>query len=77
MVNDCSRVESTLRNKHNSVAYHYCWWEVAAGVTTIARITTKYNFVDVLTKHLRNSVKDYLFGHWTYVCYVTYLFFQI
>ena len=52
------RVEYTLNNKHNVIAYNYFWWEVAATVDSVDWILTKENFTDALKRLLRNPVRD-------------------
>ena len=66
VVNNSSKVESTLDKKHNSVAYHYIRNAVAASVISIAWIDGKENLADPLTKRLSESVRSYLFGNWMY-----------
>ena len=66
VVNNSSKVESTLDKKHNSVAYHYIRNAVAAAVISIAWIDGKENLADPLTKQLSESVRSYLFGNWMY-----------
>ena len=34
VVNNATRVESVLNKKHNSFAYHFCRWAVAANIAT-------------------------------------------
>lgn len=66
VVKNCSRVESTLNKKHNSLAYHYNRWHVAAGVVTVSWIERNENLADAFTKRLTETTRDYLFGNWTY-----------
>ena len=66
VVTNSSNVESMLNKKHNSIAFHYTRWNVAAGIISIAWISTKENLVDTFTKRLPKAVRDYLFGNWTY-----------
>ena len=61
-----SRMESVLSKKHSSVAYHYIRWAVAASMITVAWIDTKENLADAFTKRLSETVREYLFGNWTY-----------
>ena len=69
VVNNTTKVESKLNKKHCAIAYHYIRWAVAAGVVTIAWISTKENLADALTKKLSRVTRSYLFGNWTYGCY--------
>ena len=43
---------STLKKKHNSIAYHRVREAVAAGVLQIAKVHTSENLADLLTKSL-------------------------
>jgi len=43
---------STLKRKHNSIAYHHVREAVAAGVVQIAKVHTSKNLADLLTKPL-------------------------
>ena len=66
VVNNSTKLESVLNKKHNSIAYHYTRWNVAAGVVSVAWIDGKENLADPFTKRLAAMVRDYLFGNWTY-----------
>jgi len=66
VVNNSTLVESTLNKKHNSIAYHYVRWNVAAGVIRVSWIPSGENLSDPLTKRLGHEQRDYLFGGWTY-----------
>ena len=46
---------STLKNKHNSIAYHRVREAVAAGVLQIAKVHTSENLADLLTKPLTGA----------------------
>ena len=52
MVNNSSKVESTLDKKHNSVAYHDIRNAVAASIIAVAWIKSTDNLADALTKRL-------------------------
>ncbi len=43
---------STLKRKHNSIAYHRVREAVASGVLQIAKVHTSENLADLLTKPL-------------------------
>jgi hypothetical protein len=43
---------STLKKKHNSIAYHRVREAVAAGILRIAKVHTNDNLADILTKPL-------------------------
>jgi hypothetical protein len=66
VVRNTTNVESTLNKKHSSIAYHHCRWSVAAGIITIAHIRTHENLADGFTKRLPASVRNHLFGSWTF-----------
>jgi hypothetical protein len=66
VVKNTSNVESTLNKKHSSIAYHHCRWSVAAGVITLAHISTHDNIADCFTKRLPSGMRNHLFGSWTF-----------
>ena len=66
VVNNTTKMESTLNKKHSSIAYHYVRWMVAASVVSLSWLESKENLADGLTKRLAETVRDYLFGNWTY-----------
>ena len=66
VVNNSSKVESTLNKKHSSIAYHFTRWNVTAGVAKVTWIETTENLSDPFTKRLAQTTRDYLFGNWTY-----------
>jgi hypothetical protein len=43
---------STLKRKHNSIAYHRVCEAVAASIIRIAKVHSKENLADILTKLL-------------------------
>ena len=62
VVNNSSKIESTLNKKHDSIAYHAVRWEVAAGVIRVGRIDTNFNIVDTTPKRLTTQRRYALFG---------------
>jgi hypothetical protein len=66
VVKNSSKVESTLNKKHNSIAYHYARWNVAAGAVQIHWINSKDNLSDPLTKRLTYDHREDLFDQWMY-----------
>jgi hypothetical protein len=66
VVKNTTHVESTLNKKHLSVAYHHCRWSVAAGVITLAHISTHNNIADCFKKRLPIGTRNHSFGSWTY-----------
>ena len=51
--------ESTLKKKHNSIAYHRSREAVAAGTIRVTKEDGKTNLADVLTKPLAQATKDF------------------
>ena len=66
VLNNCSRIESVLNKKHNSVANHMARWAVAAGGICVGWINGEYNLSDALTKRLSKAARQSLFWNWTY-----------
>lgn len=66
VVNNCTKLESTLNKKHCSIAYHAVRWAVAAGIIRVGKIDTGWNIADAMTKRLTVAKRDTLFGEWTY-----------
>ena len=66
VVNNSSKVESTLNKKHNSVAYHYVRNAVASSVITVAWVSSHDNLADAFTKRLAEVTRNQLFGNWMY-----------
>ena len=66
VVNNSSKIESTLHKKHNSLVYNMVWWHVAARVIPVGWIGTKENLADAMTKRLSAFERNHLFGNWTY-----------
>ncbi len=51
-------LESTLKKKHNAIAYHRTYKAVAAGTIQVAKEDGKTNLADVLTKPVAQVTKD-------------------
>ena len=66
VVNNCTKLESTLNKKHCSIAYHAVRWAVAADILRVGKIDTGWNLADAFTKRLTVAKRDLLFGEWTY-----------
>ena len=66
VVKNSTLIESTLNKKHNSIAYHYVRWNVAAGSIIISWIKSALNLADAFTKRLTRKGRDDLFTEWTY-----------
>jgi hypothetical protein len=58
--------ESTLKKKHNSIAYHRTREAVAAGTIRVTKEDGKTNLADVLTKPLPQATKDFLCDRFMY-----------
>jgi hypothetical protein len=58
--------ESTLKKKHNSIAYHRAREAVAAGTIRVTKEDGKTNLADVLTKLLPQTTKDFLCDRFMY-----------
>jgi hypothetical protein len=58
--------ESTLKKKHNSIAYHHIREAVAAGTIQVTKEDEKTNLADVLTKLLPQATKDFLCNRFMY-----------
>jgi hypothetical protein len=52
VVTNCTKPESTLKKKHNSIAYHKVRESVAQGTIRITKENGETNLADVLTKPL-------------------------
>ena len=52
--------ESTLKKKHNAIAYHRAREAVAAGTIRVTKEDGKTNLADVLTKPLPQITREYL-----------------
>jgi hypothetical protein len=57
---NASTAESTLKKKHNSVAYHKVRECVASGILTIYKEESGSNLADILTKSLQPDKRVYL-----------------
>ena len=58
--------ESTLKKKHNAIAYHRSREAVAAGTIRVAKEDGKTNLADVLTKPLTQVTKEFLCDRFMY-----------
>ena len=58
--------ESTLKKKHNAIAYHRTREAVAAGTIRVTKEDGKTNLADVLTKPLPQATKDFLCDRFMY-----------
>ena len=58
--------ESTLKKKHNSIAYHRVHEAVAAGTIQVTKEDGKTNLANVLTKLLPQATKDFLCNRFMY-----------
>ncbi len=60
VVTNASQPSSTLKKKHNSIAYHRVREAVAANVIRVARVHSNKNLADLLTKPLPGPSLHYL-----------------
>ena len=58
--------ESTLKKKHNAIAYHRAREAVAAGTIRVTKEDGKTNLADVLTKPLPQITREYLCDKFMY-----------
>ena len=61
-----STPESVLRKKHHSIAYHKCREAVTAFICSIAKEDTKTNLVDLFTKILGRTIREWLMNLFTH-----------
>ena len=66
VVTNTSNVEYSLNKKRSSIAYHFSRWNMATGVCKIAWVSTGNNIAVAMTKRLSVTVRERLFGQWTY-----------
>ena len=52
VVTNCTLSTSTLKKKHNAIAYHRVREAVAAGVINLSHVPTKDNIANIMTKPL-------------------------
>jgi hypothetical protein len=50
VINNCSRPESQLKKKSNSIAYHFCREVIASKAVHVSYEPTESNLADMLTK---------------------------
>jgi hypothetical protein len=65
-VANCTIPESTLKKKHNAIAYHKVREAVAQGTIQIAKEDSKTNLADILTKPLPGPRMKDLLSHILY-----------
>ena len=58
VIQNCSLPSSTLKKKHNAIAYHRVREATAAGVIRLAHVRSENNYSDILTKAL-GGMKHY------------------
>ena len=56
VVDNCTLPSSTLKKKHNAIAYHRIREAVAANVIKLGHIPSKENIADMLTKALGTNL---------------------
>jgi monomeric isocitrate dehydrogenase len=60
VVKNSSLPESVLSKNHTSICYHRVREAVAAGILWIAKVDSKDNLADLLTKQLSNEARGYI-----------------
>ena len=60
VVKSMTALESTLKKKHDSIAYHRCREAQAAGTICVGWVNTKWNLVDLATKVLPGLQQSHL-----------------
>jgi hypothetical protein len=60
VVKNTSLPQSVLSKKHTSICYHRVREAVAAGIVWIAKVDSKENLADLLTKQLSNEARGYI-----------------
>ena len=63
VINNSSKVDSVINKKHSLLEYRYVRWAVALGIITVGWIAGNENIADLFTKHLSETVRDYIFGN--------------
>ena len=66
VVKNSTLVESVLNKRHNSIAYHYARWNVAAGVVQLSWVNGDINLADLFTKRLGENRREFLLDEFTY-----------
>ena len=59
VVTNVSTPESTLKKKHNSIAYHLCRETIAAGIILLRKVVSTKNLADLFTKSLDPATRQY------------------
>jgi hypothetical protein len=60
VVTNCSTPESTIKEKHHSIAYHHNRQAVASGMVRILKEDSKTNWADLFTKLLSEERRIFL-----------------
>ena len=60
VIHNTTSPESTLKKKHNSIAYHFVREGVARGEWIITYVKSKDNLADILTKTLPQPAREFL-----------------
>ena len=61
-----STLESVLRKKRHSIAYHKCREAVAAFIWRISKEDTETNLADLFTKIVGHTIREWLLNMFTY-----------
>ena len=62
MVLNSTRLDSRLKKKHNTLAFHKVREAIAAGITQVAHVLSSENLVDLFTKSLSAPKRKTLLG---------------
>ena len=62
VITSCTLPSSSLKKKHNAIAYHGVREAVAAGVILLAHVKSKDNLADILTKSVNGTSHRLLVG---------------
>jgi hypothetical protein len=63
VVKNCTRPDSTIKKKHNAIAYHKVKEAVANGIIRVAWESSKSNLADMLTKPVSALELQRFCGH--------------
>ncbi len=66
VVINSSYTESTLKKKHNAIAYHKVWESIVQGVLRVAKEPGDSNLADILTKPLPGATMKCLIQYILY-----------
>jgi len=59
VIHSLTRPESTLKKKHNAIAFHRCREATAANIVAYQKVESQENTADILTKTLTAATTEY------------------